>query len=144
MRRNLLLVALVLFGCATEPEEPDPAETDEMVITFTQEFVIDELCFDWDGEGEGWVTGCGVDVQLYLVVENGVMLDESEMRMSGSDSLVIDGAAYGPELSANAPLVGEFSPYGSPYGPCFSGRPHHPSDDLSIWLSTWGGFSQTW
>ena len=62
--------------------------------------------------------------------------------MSGSDSLVIDGLPYGPAAEATAPLEGEVNPYGSPYGPCFSGRPHHPSDQVAIWLHIWGGYTQ--
>lgn len=135
----------VLSGClAQETELVVEAESDEMVITFEQTFNIAELCFDEDGEGSGWVAGCGRDVSVHLIVEDGLLLDGSEMIMSGSESLIIDEVAYGEGLTASAPLEGELKPYGSPYGPCFAGQPHHPNDDVSIWLITWGGFNQDW
>lgn len=132
-----------LTGCAEEqPADDDSADADHMVITFVQSFGASELCFDFDGDDTGWITGCGRDLELYLDIEDGVVQDGSEMSMSGSDTLIIDDLPYGPTAEATAPLAGEFNPYGSPYGPCFAGRPHHPSDEISIWLSVWGGFTQ--
>lgn len=142
---NHLAIALVatLLGCGQwQSADDDSANGDHMVITFVQNFGVSELCFDFDGDDIGWITGCGRDLELYLDVEDGVIQDGSEMSMSGSDTLVIDDIPYGPATEATAPLEGEFSPYGSPYGPCFAGRPHHPSDEVSIWLSVWGGFTQ--
>lgn len=138
-----LFATLQLTGCAAEqPADDDSAEDGSMVITFVQNFGVDELCFDFDGDDTGWITGCGRNLELYLDVEDGVIQDGSEMSMTGSDTLIIDDIPYGPAAEATAPLEGEFDLYGSPYGPCFAGRPHHPSQEISIWLSVWGGFTQ--
>lgn len=137
-------ISVQSMGCGQwqSADDDSAADEDRMVITFVQNFGADELCFDFDGENTGWITGCGRNLELYLDVEDGVIQDGSEMSMSGSDTLIIDNIPYGPAAEATAPLEGEFSLYGSPYGPCFAGRPHHPSAEVSIWLSVWGGFTQ--
>lgn len=155
-------LALIMIGCqqqsVDEDDDDSAGSTAEMILTFNQLFFTSELCFDLNtdevddeisekAENEqpvtDWVQGCARDVELTLdVVDGEIREDSSSMTMWGSDSLVIDGLLYGPAVTQTAPMVGDIHPYGSPYGPCFAGRPHHPSEEISVWLQVWGGYTQ--
>ena len=108
-------------------------------LNFTQRFEGSTLCFDDDGDSEGYAAGCATDPWLDLIVIDGAVQDGSEIGLTGGDGFTVNGLPYTEVVSKIEPVVGNFTWDDAEALVCFSGELEHKNEAVAVALELQGG-----